>query len=130
MPVIDELMRAFERGDLAQMNALTSDDLDLRIDHYRDETDVAWQRCANRGELHALLGRLATEVFPKGTHILSLETEELIGGWTMTALRQRFFYAVRGREVVSQTWIIAHESYGRCDYFRETVATIEDVQAG
>ena len=48
----------------------------------------------------------------------------------MTALRQRFFYAVRGGEVVSCTWIIAHESDGGCDYFCETVAPIEGVPAG
>jgi hypothetical protein len=130
MPAIDDLLRAFERGDLEKMGAVTTDDLDLRIEHYRgDDVDVSWQRSTGRAEFHVVLQRLASEVFEGGTRILSLDTQQLGNGWTLSSFRQQFFYPVRNREVVGQTWILAHESDGRVDYFREIVTPVEDVLA-
>jgi len=126
MPVIDKLLSAFERGDVPAMDALVADDLDLRIEHYRDDADISWQRSTDKAGFFALLQRLASDIFPRGTKVLSIDTRELGGGWTATSFRQRFFYAARDGEVNSQTWIIAHEADGRCDYFREIVATVED----
>jgi hypothetical protein len=115
---------AFPTAPRDQVVEPTAPGLDLL--HYRDETDVSWQRSTNRAGLYVLLERLSKEVFPRGTHIFSLRTQQLADGWSLTEFRQRFFYPVRGREVVGQTWIVAHESEGRCDYFRETVASISD----
>lgn len=130
MSAIDDLLRAFERGDLEKMNAVTTDDFDLRIEHYRgDDVDVSWQRSNGRAEFHAVLQRLASEVFEGGTCILSLDTQQLGNGWTLSNFRQQFFYPVRNREVVGQTWILAHESDGRVDYFREIATPVEDVLA-
>ncbi|BCH24992.1 hypothetical protein [Mesorhizobium sp. L-8-3] len=130
MPAIDNLLRAFERGDLESMDAVTTDDFDLRIEHYRgDDVDVSWQRCLGRAEFHAVLQRLASEVFEGGTRILSLDTQELGNGWTLSSFRQQFLYPVRNREVIGQTWILAHESDGRIDYFREIATPVENVLA-
>jgi len=89
--------------------------------------DVSWQRSTDRPSFHALLGRLAQEVFAGGTRILSLDTQKLGNGWTLTEFRQQFFYPVRNHEVIGQTWILAHEEGGRLDYFREIATPVENV---
>ena len=128
MPPIDKMLRAFEQGDLEKLDSLVCGDLDLRIDHYRDdEADVDWQHSSDRAGFHTLLGRLASDVFPKGTKILGLETQELGDGWTLSKFTQQFYYQVRQREVHSQTWILAHQSDGRVDYFRETVGPVVNI---
>jgi ketosteroid isomerase-like protein len=129
MTVIEDLLHAFERGDEAKMDALATNDLDLRIEHYRDERDISWQRSTDRAGFRALLERLAREIFPRGTRILSLETLELGDGWSLTAFRQQFYYPARSKEVIGQTWIVAHELDGQCDYFREIAMPVKDVDA-
>lgn len=110
-----------------RMDAMTSNDLDLRIEHYRDDLDISWQRSTDRAGFQALLERLAQEVFPHETRILSLETLELGDGWSLTAFRQQFYYPAHSREVIGQTWIVAHEVDGKCDYFREITIPVKDV---
>jgi len=129
MAVVDELLYAFERGDVAKMDTLLSDDFNLRIEHYGDdEADVSWQHSANKTEFYILLERLSKEVFSKGTQILSLETTLLADGWTLSKFKQKFFYAVRNREVFGETWILAHEKDNRLDYFREIATPVVNVE--
>ncbi|MGG7566801.1 hypothetical protein ACQ5SO_11650 [Rhodovulum sp. DZ06] len=124
--VIGQVLAKFVAAD-PQMFALIAEDVDFRIDHFRDETDVSWQRAATRDELVEVVTRLGTEVFPRGTRALSLETFALGDGWVLTFFHQRFFYGVRGREVDSRTVILSHEAEGLLDFFRETVRGIEDL---
>ncbi len=122
---IDIVLRAFERGDVNTLLQHIDDDIDFRIDHYRDEHDISWQRAANKDQFLAMLQRVASEVFPQGTRLLEVDTEDLGGGWAMTKMRQQFYYGVQERHVDSQTWIISHSQNERCDYFRETVTTLQ-----
>lgn len=121
---IDTLLRAFERGDGASLFGLIDDNIDFRIDHYQDETDVAWQKATNKADMLALLQRLGTEVFPKGTKMLEVSSNPLGGGWVLTKLHQQFYYGMQAQDVESVTWIISHSKDGRCDYFRETVTSV------
>lgn len=121
---IDTILRAFEKGDVATLLDHIDDNIDFRIDHYRDEADVSWQKAAGRGELLALLQRLGTEIFPKGTRMLAVSSNPLGGGWVLTKLQQQFYYGVQQQNVDSATWIISHSKDGKCDYFRETVANV------
>ena len=77
--------------------------------------------------LLAVLQRLATEVFPRGTAIVRTHSQDLGNGWVLTQFHQRFFYAVQQRDVESVTWITSHSQGGQLDYFRETVTTITPV---
>ena len=122
-PVIDQVLRLFEAADPAILGLL-AEDIDFRIDHYKDEADTSWQQANGVSELGGLLARLGTEVFPKGTRILDLSTTPLGNGWAMTCFEQEFFYGVRDGMVRSLTYIISHEEAGKLDFFRETVTTI------
>lgn len=123
---IGKVLTKFVAGDLS-MFELISDDIDFRIDHFRDEADTSWQQATSREGLMALIGRLGQEVFPKGTEALSVDTFMLGDGWYLTHFHQRFFYGVQQRDVTSLTYIISHEADGVMDFFRETVTTILDV---
>ena len=90
-------------------------DIDFRIDHFGDETDVSWQSAKTQ------------DVFPKGTESLGIDTQNLGAGWHLTCFNQRFFYGVRQREVTSLTYITSHETDGKVDFFRETVTNIVNV---
>jgi len=130
MSAIKELLYAFEAGDMIRMDETITDDFDLRIEHYGDpEANVSWQRSSDRTGFHALLARLSQEVFPRGTRILSLDTRILGNGWTLTGFRQQFFYLPRGGEVIGETWILAHESEGKLDFFREIATPVRDAEA-
>ena len=120
---IDLVLTAFARGDVPALLSMIADDVDFRIDHYRDDTDTGWQVAGNKAELLAVLQRLGAEVFPRGTAIVHTHSQALGDGWVLTQLRQRFFYAVQQRDVESVTWITSHSQGGRLDYFRETVTT-------
>ena len=122
---LDTVLRAFERGDVNTLLQHIDDNIDFRIDHYRDDHDISWQRAANKDEFLAMLQRVASEVFPQGTKLLEVDTEDLGGGWAMTKMRQHFYYGVQERHVDSRTWIISHSQNGLCDYFRETVTTLQ-----
>lgn len=121
---IDHVLQAFAAGNVHALLGHMSDDIDLRIDHYRDGADTRWQIACGKSSVPALLQRLATDVFPSGTRINVAESRDLGDDWVLTRLEQQFFYAVQQREVSSQTWILSHSVDGQLDYFRETVTTI------
>lgn len=122
---IGKVLTKFIAGD-PSMFELFSDDIDFRIEHFRDATDTSWQQATSRAGLVALIERLGQKVFPKGTEALSIDTFVLGDGWHLTHFNQRFFYGVLQSEVSSVTYIISHETDGVLDYFRETVTTIFD----
>ncbi len=62
---IHRVLDLFEKGSPELFGEL-SEQLDFRIDHYRDETDVAWQVASGLEEMAGVLQRLAQDVFPKG----------------------------------------------------------------
>ena len=39
---IDQVLMAFAQGDVPTLLNVIADDVDFRIDHYRDDADVAW----------------------------------------------------------------------------------------
>lgn len=122
---IHRVLDLFEKGSPELFGEL-SDQLDFRIDHYRDETNISWQTASGLEEMAVVLQRLAQEVFPKGTHVLGLASQALGQGWFFTRFEQRFFYPVKDCECESITYILSHESDGKVDFFRETVTTIEE----
>ena len=124
---IDQVLMAFAQGDVPTLLNVIADDVDFRIDHYRDDADTSWQVARSKAELLAVLQRLATEVFPRGTAIVHTHSQDLGNGWVLTQFHQRFFYAVQQRDVGSVTWITSHSQGGQLDYFRETVTTITPV---
>ena len=124
---IDQVLTAFAQGDVPTLLNVIADDVDFRIDHYRDDADTSWQVARSKAELLAVLQRLATEVFPRGTAIVRTHSQDLGNGWVLTQFHQRFFYAVQQRDVESVTWITSHSQGGQLDYFRETVTTITPV---
>lgn len=124
---IDHVIAAFARGDVPTLLACVADDLDLRIEHYRDAADASWQTARDKQGLIAVLQRMAVEVFPRGTQVLHTHSQPLGNDWVLTQLHQRFFYAVQQREVESLTWIVSHSLAGQVDHFRETVTTITPV---
>lgn len=121
---IDHVLAAFAQGDVPALLGRVADDLDFRIDHYRDDADTSWQLARDKAGLLAVLQRLAVEVFPRGTQILHTHSQPLGNDWVLTQFHQRFFYAVQQREVESLTWIVSHSQGEQVDYFRETVTTI------
>lgn len=123
---IGQLLNKFVAGD-PTLFELLSDDIDFRIDHFRDEADTSWQQAKSREALIGVITRLGQDVFPKGTKALGIETLALGNGWYLTLFNQRFFYAERQHNVESLTYIISHEADGLVDYFRETVTKIVDV---
>jgi len=125
-PVINQVLHLFETGS-PEIMAQVAPDIDFRIDHYRDETDVSWQSAKDIEGFGAVLTRLATDVFPSGTKILGVETQALGNNWFSTRFEQKFFYAQRGRMVESVTYITTHETDGKMDFFREIVTTITDI---
>jgi hypothetical protein len=123
---IQQVLSKFETGDASIFTHL-ADNIDFRIDHFQDDIDVSWQVAQSTEEMMTVMQRLAAEVFPQGTKILSKETTDLGNGWHNTRLNQRFFYAVRQKNVESITYILSHEAEGKVDYFRETVTTVDDI---
>ncbi|MFS4580594.1 hypothetical protein [Phaeobacter sp. C3_T13_0] len=127
-PIIEQLLRLFEAGDPALMGFIAPD-IDFRIDHYRDGdgADVSWQQASDIEGFGVILSRLGPEVFPQGTKIIDLRTQDLGDGWCNTRFCQRYHYAVRDRMVESLTFILSHQNNGQIDYFRETVTTVTDI---
>ena len=124
---IDHVLMAFAQGDVPTLLNVIADDVDFRIDHYRDDADTSWQVARSKAELLAVLQRLGAEVFPRGTAIVRTHSQDLGNGWVLTQFHQRFFYAVQQRDVESVTWITSHSQGGQLDSFRETVTTITPV---
>ena len=124
---IDQVLMAFAQGDVPTLLNVIADDVDFRIDHYRDDADTSWQVARSKAELLAVLQRLGAEVFPRGTAIVRTHSQDLGNDWVLTQFHQRFFYAVQQRDVESVTWITSHSQGGQLDYFRETVTTITPV---
>lgn len=124
---IDRVLTAFEQQDVPTLLTTIANDVDFRIDHYRDDADTSWQIARNKAEAMAVVQRLGVEVFPRGTKILHTHSQPLGNDWVLTHFHQRFFYAVQQREVESVTWITSHSRDGQVDYFRETVTTITPV---
>ena len=124
---IDQVLMAFAQGDVPTLLNVIADDVDFRIDHYRDDADTSWQVARSKAALLAVLQRLGAEVFPRGTAIVRTHSQDLGNGWVLTQFHQRFFYAVQQRDVESVTWITSHSQGGQLDYFRETVTTITPV---
>lgn len=122
--VIHQLLNHFEKGDLALLE-LIADDIDFRIDHYKDEADTSWQQCQNKEEFINVLKRLNNEIFPKGTLITALASESLGDGWYLTTFGQSFWYGLIEKDVTSETFIISHELDGQVDYFRESVTSLQ-----
>lgn len=120
---IHRVLYLFEKGS-PDLLALMAEDLDFRIDHYRDETDVSWQVASSQQEMIAVLQRLAQEVFTRGTRIAGLESAALGDGWFVTRFHQVFYYEVRQCECESVTFILSHETDGKLDFFRETVTNV------
>ncbi|MEZ6001585.1 hypothetical protein [Hyphomonas sp.] len=124
--IIGQVLARFAAGDLSLFE-LIADDIDFRIDHFRDEADTSWQLATSREALMGVIGRLGQDVFPKGTEALGVDVFALGDGWHLTRFHQRFFYGERQRDVTSVTFIISHEADGLLDYFRENVTNIVDV---
>lgn len=122
--VIHQLLNHFEKGDMALLE-LIADDIDFRIDHYKDEADTSWQQCQNKEEFISVLTRLSSEIFPKGTLITALASESLGDGWYLTTFGQSFWYGLIEKDVTSETFIISHELDGQVDYFRESVTSLQ-----
>ncbi len=125
--VIGQVLTKFAAGDPSLVE-LIAEDIDFRIDHFRDEADTSWQQADSRNTLVEVITRLGQEVFPKGTTALAIDCFALGDGWHLTCFNQRFFYGVRQRDVTSLTYIVSHEANGQMDYFRENVTNIVDVQ--
>ncbi|WP_127558575.1 hypothetical protein [Saccharospirillum alexandrii] len=123
---IENLLLAFAGGDGEALLSRVDDTIDFRIDHYRDETDVSWQCARDKTELMSVLQRLGLEVFPRGTHIETMQSHDLGEGWVLTEFRQTFYYAVRQKMVRTRNMLLSHSNAGRMDYFRETVASIDN----
>lgn len=123
--VIGQVLTKFVAGDPSMFEAI-AEDIDFRIDHFRDDVDVSWQHANSREALMSLVGRLGQDVFPKGTTALGIDTFALGDGWHLTRFHQRFFYGVRQRNVTSLTYIVSHEADGMLDFFRETVTNTVD----
>ncbi|PIE11167.1 MAG: hypothetical protein CSA72_03320 [Rhodobacterales bacterium] len=124
--VICRVLEKFAAGD-PTLFELIAEDIDFRIDHFRDDAETAWQSANTRNALMAVIGRLGTEVFPKGTELLGLDCFDLGDGWHLTRFNQRFFYGIRQQQVTSLTYIVSHEADGQLDYFRENVTNIVNV---
>lgn len=124
--IIGQVIARFAAGDPAMFD-LIAEDIDFRIDHFRDDTDISWQQARSRADLMSLVMRLGAEVFPQGTKALAVNCFALGDGWCLTMFEQQFFYGVRQTEVRSLTWILSHEAEGKLDYFRETVTSAEDI---
>ena len=120
---IHQLLNRFEKGDMSLLE-LVADDINLRIDHYKDEADTKWQQCDNKTDFIAVLTRLGTEIFPKGTVINSLSSELLGNGWYITTFDQTFWYGLARKKVQSRNYIVSHEFNEQIDYFRENVGTL------
>lgn len=125
--VIGQVMDRFAAGDPSVFE-LIAEDIDFRIDHFRDEADTLWQQARSREALMSVVGRLGEEVFPKGTEAISVDSFDLDQGWHLTLFKQRFYYGLRQKDVTSLTYIISHEANGELDYFRENVVGIEEVE--
>ncbi|MEM6636566.1 MAG: hypothetical protein AAF667_11820 [Pseudomonadota bacterium] len=125
--VIGQVLAKFAGGD-PSLFELIAEDIDFRIDHFRDEVDTEWQNADTRDALMSLAGRLGEEIFPKGTEALGIDSFELGKGWYLTRFNQRYFYGVRQQLVTSLTYIVSHEENGALDYFRENVTNIMDVK--
>ena len=125
---IHNLMNEFELGGIGLFDYVDTE-LDLSIDHFKDDADTQWQKSKNAMELGNLFGRLQTEIFPKGTKILRLESQSLGEGWYITHLSQQFWYGLKKEEVIGRSLILSHESDGKVDYFRETVQSVIEIQA-
>lgn len=126
---IHRILDHFEKGSPDLLNDL-AEDLDFRIDHYRDDLDVSWQSARSRAEMVPLLQRLAQEVFTRGTTIKDLASAALGDGWFLTRFHQAFFYEVRQCDCESVTYILSHEKDGKLDFFRETVTNVVETGRG
>ena len=121
---IHQLLNRFEEGDMSLLE-LVANDIDLRIDHYKDDADTGWQQCDNKADFIEVLTRLGSEIFPNGTTISSLSSEPLGDGWYITTFDQSFWYGLAKKDVQSRTYIVSHELAGQIDYFRESVTTLQ-----
>ncbi len=121
--IIGQLLAKFVAGD-PSMFELIAEDIDFRIDHFKDDVDVGWQQATSREALIAVIGQLGQDIFPKGTQALGIDGFSLGDGWHLTCFNQRFFYGLRQRDVTSLTYIISHEQDGLLDFFRETVTNV------
>lgn len=121
--VIGDVIAKFVAGDPTMFD-LIAEDIDFRIDHFRDDADVSWQQASSRESLIAVVQRLGQEIFPKGTHALGIDTFTLGNGWYLTRFKQLFYYGLQQRDVTSVTYITSHESDGVLDFFRETVTNV------
>lgn len=123
---IGQLLNKFAQGDATMVHHV-ADDIDFRIDHFKDDLDTSWQMAGSLTELLGILQRLGQEVFPKGTQALGIDTFCIGGDWHLTRFNQHFFYGVRQCEVTSLTFILSHETGGKVDYFREIVTDVTNV---
>ena len=113
---IGQVLSRFAAGD-PSLFELIADDVDFRIDHFRDEADTSWQLANSREALMGVMVQLSQDVFPKGTEALGIDVFALGDGWHLTRFNQRFFYGERQRDVTSVTFIISHETDGMLDFF-------------
>lgn len=125
---IHNVMNAFEKMDMGLFDYI-ADNVDLAIDHYKDDADTQWQKCQSKQQMAGLLGRLAQEIFPRGTKILALNSQSLGDGWYLTQFSQQFWYGILSKEVTGSSLIVSHESGGQVDYFRETVQKVEVLES-
>ena len=125
---IHNVMNAFEKMDMGLFEYI-AEDVDLAIDHYKDDADTKWQQCQSKQEMAGLLGRLAQDVFPKGNHVLALSSQALGDGWYITTFSQQFWYGILSKEVIGKSLIVSHELNGQVDYFRETVQAVEVLES-
>jgi len=123
---IRRVLEKFIAGDASLFDDI-SPEINFRIEHYRDETDVSWQAATSLNALVEVISRLGVEVFPKGTAAIGIDSLALGNNWHLTRFEQQFFYAVRQNMCQSVTFILSHEEDAKLDFFREIVTTVDDV---
>lgn len=125
---ITRVLDKFIANDASLFNEI-SPQINFRIEHYQDETDVSWQEATSLDGLIGVISRLGVEVFPKGTSAIGIDSLSLGNDWHLTRFEQQFFYAVRQTMCHSVTFILSHEVDSKLDFFREIVTTVDDLPA-
>ena len=64
---IDRVLAAFEKGDVPTLLGSVADDMDFRIDHYRDDADTSWQVARNKADLLAVVSGIYAAQDPVAT---------------------------------------------------------------
>lgn len=125
--VIGQVLEKSAAGDPALFEWI-AEDIDFRIDHFRDDADTSWQRAPTPEAQISPVGRLGAEMFPIGTEALGIDCCALGDGRHLTCFNHRFFYGKQQKTVTRLTYIVSHEDNGSFDYFRDAVTNIVEAE--